>query len=91
LSVLPGIRAFAPKGDDQRWDLILALNTVRNKVAHNFDGSERAEALQKLRNELARPFKAVGHVAGLDDYQTVLISSMGSIAFLVHLKTELTS
>ena len=80
------------QGDDQRWDLILALNIARNKVAHNFDGPQRAEALQKLRNELAGSFNdAAAHVAGLDDYKTVLISSMDSIAFLVHPKTELSS
>ncbi len=85
------IRAFAPQGDDQSWELILAINTLRNKVAHKLDGPERAEALQKLSNELDRSFKADGSVASnpnLDDYKIVLISSMNSIAFLVHLRTE---
>jgi hypothetical protein len=41
-------------GEDARWELILALNSLRNKVAHKFDGPERKKALQKLRKELTR-------------------------------------
>jgi hypothetical protein len=46
-----GIRKIAPLGNDKLWQTILAINSLRNKVAHRFDGPERNKALQNLREE----------------------------------------
>ena len=43
------VRAFAPSGDDERWQLVEAVTLVRNKAAHRFAGPEREKALQNLR------------------------------------------
>jgi hypothetical protein len=43
------IRKFPPLADDQLWQPILKINTLRNKDAHRFDGPERKRALQDLR------------------------------------------
>jgi hypothetical protein len=37
------------EADNSMWRLVLALNTLRNKLAHSIDSSERLEAYQKLR------------------------------------------
>jgi hypothetical protein len=44
------VRTFGAMGNDDRWQLVLAINELRNKVAHKFDGPERTEALQKVRD-----------------------------------------
>jgi hypothetical protein len=78
-------------GDAEDWQLILAINNLRNKVAHKFDGPERTAALRNLRNEFHRSWKANGAIindAEWPDYNMVLVSSMNAIAFLVHLRTE---
>jgi hypothetical protein len=43
------VRAFTESGQDERWDIATALNTLRNKVSHNFKGADRETALSKLR------------------------------------------
>jgi hypothetical protein len=48
------VRAFATFGNDERWPIVETLNTLRNKVAHHFKGSERDGALKNLRLAIIR-------------------------------------
>ena len=49
---LKWIRKFHPLlRDSEYWRLIAAFNTLRNKVAHKFDGPERKRAIENLRKE----------------------------------------
>jgi hypothetical protein len=48
------VRAFTSFGDDDRWPIVDALNILRNRVAHQFKGPEREEALKNLRLEIIR-------------------------------------
>jgi len=85
------LRAFAPLGDDSRWELVSALNNLRNKVAHKVDGPERKEALQKLRKELAPHVKkelSVLNEQRWPDYNIVLAAAMESNLFLTQVRTE---
>jgi hypothetical protein len=86
------LRAFAPLGDDERWQLILAINTLRNKVAHKFDGPERKNALMNLRQELGQRIRVHDHAFDeqiLQDYDVVLSASMWSINFLARIQQEI--
>jgi len=83
------IRAFGPLGDNEYWDLIRALNTLRNKVAHRFEGKERREAIANLRKEFRRVLEPGQTDNELIPYKLVLIVSMFSIAFLVNLRNRI--
>jgi hypothetical protein len=81
------IRSFGPLGDNDYWRLILAINNLRNKVAHKFDGPERKQAITNLRNEYRRILEPDPNDAELRDYNLILVVSMFSIAFLVKLRS----
>jgi|SRR5271165_6921276 len=80
------IRAFAPMGDDERWQLILAINTLRNKVAHKFDGPERKAALQNLRKEL---ICCIFNEQEWRDYDLILAAATESRLFLVEIRNQI--
>ncbi len=45
------VRAYGLRKDDNSiWDLILAVNSVRNEIAHNLAGEKRNARLQQLRS-----------------------------------------
>lgn len=45
------VRAYGLRKDDNSfWDLILAVNSVRNEIAHNLAGEKRDARLQQLRS-----------------------------------------
>jgi hypothetical protein len=86
------IRAFAPLGDDGHWEVILAINRLRNKVAHQFDGPERKTALQNLRaqfNQFVSIDKSALNEQEWKDYNVVLGACVYSIFFLVQVRDEL--
>jgi len=85
------IRAFGPLGDNEHWQLILALNTLRNKVAHKFDGPEREAAIANLRNEFRQVMEPDPKDKELRDYNLLLVASMFSVAFLVRLRSLVTN
>jgi hypothetical protein len=73
------LRAFGPLGDDKRWQLVLALNELRNQIAHKPDGPERKKAMLKLRNELGKLASGpVGDERKTKDYNVVLLSAIHS-------------
>ena len=88
------LRAFAPSRDAQEkyYALIEAINNLRNKVAHKFEGPERDKALRNLRVRL-NPFlsddECVSDKNDWRDYNVVATASMLSIAFLVGLRKQL--
>lgn len=43
------LRAFARRGDAHFWELAIALNTLRNTLAHRLDHSERSDKLKRTR------------------------------------------
>ena len=86
------IRAFAPLGDDKQWQLILAINTLRNKVAHKFDGAERKNAMVNLRQEFFQQARDDRHFLNEQewrDYNVVLSVCMQSIMFLTRIRKEI--
>lgn len=45
------VRAYGLRKDDNSiWDLVLAVNSVRNEIAHNLAGEKRDARLQQLRS-----------------------------------------
>jgi hypothetical protein len=86
------IRAFRPMGDDKRWQLVLALNDLRNKVAHKTDGPDRKGAMQKLRKELADSglvTSRIGKEQQAKDYNVVLLSAIYSNALIVQVRDQI--
>jgi hypothetical protein len=79
------LRAFGPLGDDDRWGLIEALNTLRNKVAHKFEGPERDQALRNLRIQVNRCMPDIDFVSenNVKDYHLVVVACMYSLALLL--------
>ena len=67
------LRAFAPFGEDKSWELVLAINRLRNKVAHKFDGRERKKALQDLRNEFAPTLERSGLVSNVNEWPEIFV------------------
>jgi hypothetical protein len=43
------LRAFAPLGDDDHWEAVEAINTLRNKIAHLHGRDQKHAAFGKLR------------------------------------------
>ena len=80
------VRAFAPEGDNFIWPVIVAINTVRNKVAHHPDGSERKNAMENLWRAWERTFaQASGRKPDRQDWydeHLILVASMDSIGLL---------
>lgn len=80
------IRAFAPLGDDARWDIILALNTLRNKVAHKFDLTKRQEALTKLRAQFSQSTLFVHYEQEWKDYNVIFGACVEALVFLLQVR-----
>jgi hypothetical protein len=86
------VRAFGPMGDDKRWQLVLAFNELRNKIAHKPDGPERKKAMQKLRKELADSALVPLPIADeqrIRDYNVVVLSAIFSIALIVQVRDQI--
>jgi hypothetical protein len=85
------LRAFGPLGNDDRWDLVEALNTLRNKIAHRFEGSKRKEALQNLRIQVKRFLPVIDFVSenNVTDYQVVVTACFCSLALLLDVQNQI--
>jgi len=84
------IRAFAPSGNDEHWDLIAAMTSVRNEVAHKFYGPKRDEAMSKLRKvleDLASNDNDSAEIVGAD-YDVLLVCTAELQSFLKSLLCE---
>jgi hypothetical protein len=84
------LRAFAPLGNDGRWQIVAALNTVRNNVAHKADGPERKQALQKLR-ETWKPFLRGNPDASDEwaDYNILVAATLECFAFFSTIEAQI--
>jgi hypothetical protein len=86
------LRAFGPLGDNDYWQLIEALNNLRNKVAHESKGPKRDEALQELRNQLNRHLKGDECVSDQNtwkDFNVIMAASVLSIGFLCEIREQI--
>jgi hypothetical protein len=81
------LRAFGPLGGDDRWDLIESLNTLRNKVAHRFEGPVRENALRNLRIQVNRFLPGIDFVS--KDYELVVVACMQSLALLLDVQHKI--
>jgi len=76
------LRAFAPLGNDQRWEVVEAFNEVRNNVAHKPEGEERKKTMRRLHETLVRLIPEAVKVRPFADSFVVLASAMEAILLL---------
>lgn len=83
------LRAFAPLGDDVRWELVEGIGTLRNGIAHPEDPEKKQRALRQLRELWKRELGKDESLHDWGDYNVILGATMHSIAFLSAVGTEI--
>lgn len=85
------LRAFAPIGDDPRWDMVETINKLRNGLAHLHGRDDKEKALNKLREIWKREIEKDQPFVEQDwlDYNVTLGVTVTAIGFLSAVRTEI--
>jgi hypothetical protein len=86
------IRAFGPSGNAKEWELISALTSVRNKVAHKFKDPNLDRALKDLRIAFEKFMKSNDPIYVYPKHtneQLIVFSTKRALGFLKSLLVEI--
>lgn len=76
------------EADNSMWNLVLALNTLRNKLAHSIDSSERQQAYERLLQAYVREIGGAGSARDEEPHHVALHALAHCRGFLGSFESE---